>query len=120
MTQNSLADRFINYRDAVAAFSVVNAVAFLIALSELEVRCSLSQTGPIFILVFPLWASAQSGLLLVCWWAERTLRTPEESQPAPVARVLRHLDFARHGLVWGITLLTMAIAISAGNDPACR
>ena len=119
MTQNSLADRFVNYRDAVAAFSIVNAIAFLIGLSELEVRCSLSQAGPIFIVAFPVVAAALSGVLLICRRAERALRTPEEDQPAPVARILRNLDLARHGMVWGITLLTMAIALSAGGDPAC-
>jgi hypothetical protein len=41
MTQGALADRFVNYADAVVAFAMVNALAFLIALSERNARCSL-------------------------------------------------------------------------------
>ena len=68
---------------------------------------------------FPLVGFVLAGLLLGCRSAERSLRTPQDGDPPPVVRILRYLEFARHGLVWGITLLTMAIAISAGNDPAC-
>ena len=42
MTRETLADRLVNYADAVAAFAVVNSLAFLLALTETEVRCSLS------------------------------------------------------------------------------
>ena len=42
MTQEALADRLVNYADAVAAFSVVNGLAFVITLTETELRCSIA------------------------------------------------------------------------------
>ena len=45
MSRESLADRIINYCDALVAFSVVNALAFMIALAEPEARCSIVGIG---------------------------------------------------------------------------
>ena len=39
--ERQLADRFSTYCDAIAAVSLVNALAFFIAIAEQEVRCSL-------------------------------------------------------------------------------
>ena len=42
MTAEALADRLVNYADAVTAFSVVNSLAFLVTLTEIDVRCSIA------------------------------------------------------------------------------
>ena len=43
MTREALADRIINYSDALAAFSMVNALAFVVTLAEPDIRCSIAQ-----------------------------------------------------------------------------
>jgi hypothetical protein len=43
MTRESLADRIITYCDALAAFSLVNALAFVIALADPDIRCSIAR-----------------------------------------------------------------------------
>ena len=40
LKREAIADRLVNYCDAVAAFSIVNSLAFLLAMTETEVRCS--------------------------------------------------------------------------------
>ncbi len=49
MTEATLADRIFNYLDAVAAFSVVNSLAFLAALAEDDVRASIEGEPAFFV-----------------------------------------------------------------------
>ena len=42
MTREALADRIITYCDALVAFSLVNALAFVIAMAEPDIRCSIA------------------------------------------------------------------------------
>lgn len=119
MTPGTLADRFVNYRDALAAFSVVNAMAFLIALTETEVRCSLPSSGGIFLLAFPIWAAVQSALLVACRRTETNLRRDTVGEAAEVARIQRILDVARHGVVWFAMLVAMVLAVVLARDPVC-
>lgn len=118
MTQGALADRFVNYADAVVAFAIVNALAFLIALSELGVRCSLPRGGLFFILIFPISASMLSAGLAVCRRAEIRLRGSNSLDPI-VARYLQYAYLARHGLIWFGMMLTLGLALVATRDPSC-
>ena len=74
MTRDAIADRLVNYSDAIVAFSLVNSLAFLIALTERDVRCSLvdiQSTLWVAILAFPIFLSVA---LLVCRHAELRIR----------------------------------------------
>src|SRR5262249_12652810 len=89
MTRQTLADRFVNYGDAVVAFGMVNALAFLIALSDREVRCTLPPGGAFFILIFPVTASILSAGLFACRRAEMRLRGGETLE-STVSRYLQY------------------------------
>ena len=104
MTRQTLADRFVNYGDAVVAFAMVNALAFLIALSDNEVRCSLPRGGLFFILIFPVSASILSAGLFACRRAEVRLRGRDTLDPI-VSRYLKYAYLVRHGIIWfGMTV----------------
>lgn len=45
MNRHVLADRIVVYCDTVVAFPVVNGFAFLIALGEPDIRCSIAEIG---------------------------------------------------------------------------
>jgi len=54
VTRDAIADRLVNYSDAIVAFGVVNALAFLIALTERDVRLSIfSQRSGSYTFSFP-------------------------------------------------------------------
>jgi len=38
----TLANRFVNYADAASVFPLVQAIAFSVALSEPDIRCSIA------------------------------------------------------------------------------
>lgn len=118
MTQGALADRFVNYADAVVAFAMVNALAFLIALSEREVRCSLPAGGPFFIMIFPISAALLSAGLSACRRAEIRLRGSNSLDPI-VSRYLQYAYLVRHGLIWFVMTLTLVLALVATRDPSC-
>src|SRR5262245_7196026 len=118
MTRHALADRFVNYGDAVVAFGMMNALAFLIALSEPEVRCSLRRGGAFFILIFPITASFLSAGIFACRRAEVRLRDGETLE-SPVSRYLQYAYLVRQALIWFGMTLTLGLALVATRDPSC-
>lgn len=53
MERITLANRFVNYADAASVFPLVQAVAFSVALSEPDIRCSIADIWlPLAILCF--------------------------------------------------------------------
>jgi hypothetical protein len=118
MTRQALADRFVNYGDAVVAFAMVNALAFLIALSDNDVRCSLPRGGLFFIMIFPISASILSAGLFACRRAEVRLRGADTLDPI-ASRYLHYAYLVRHGLIWSGMTLTLVLALVATRDPVC-
>ncbi len=97
MKREAIADRLVNYCDAVAAFSIVNSLAFLLAMTETEVRCSLADRA---LLVYTgLVAFAIVLTIVVVWcpvggshssvWATSRGRHPV-SAPRALLRANRH------------------------------
>ena len=119
MTREALADRLVNYADAVAAFAVVNALAFLVALTETEVRCSLAHllwlvvTGQIAVgLVMTL-------AIVALRRVELRLRGSDAPPPADIQQLLRSFFIVRIGVVWLSVAVTAPLVRMALSDPIC-
>lgn len=119
MTREGLADRLVNYSDAVAAFAVVNSLAFLLALSEAEVRCSLI---PVEWLVYAGQAFVGVVITAVLLWlgsVERSLRAGSPTLPSDVRTLLGRFAVARYVIVWAVVGLTAALSILPLADTSC-
>ncbi len=118
MTRDDIADRLINYADAAAAFSAVNAVAFLVALAQPEVRCTLvtvkwlAVTGQLF------QSFAVAFVVVMLRRREVEMRRPCPATP-DVERFLRGFFFGRLGVVGIFTLFTIAGLWFALAGPTC-
>lgn len=118
MTRETLADRIVTYCDALAAFSLVNALAFVVTLSDPDIRCSIARIAAFVLatnLVFPVAITA--GLVGLRRF-ERSLRPPG-SQDAAVERFWRYAQMLRIALVWTFALLVLFGLGSATRDPSC-
>ncbi len=118
MTRDVLADRVITYCDALAAFSLLNAFAFLVTLAEPDIRCSIATIATFVIaanLVIPLLITG--GLILLRRF-ERSLHPPG-SQDSTVERFWSYVQAFRIALVWAVALLVSFGVWAAAQDPAC-
>lgn len=102
-----IADRLSGYADAVAAFSLVNALGFLAAVAEVDTRCSLAKNRVIVILIVlqMFYAGAVVGLRRL----EQDLREGAESSP----RVTRFRNGFYHGRLVFITAVTLAMTLTS-------
>lgn len=119
MTREALADRLINYADAVAAFAVVNSLAFLVALAEREVRCSLIDrlslvVGGQLALSFVVMAS-----VLLLRRSELKVRASSAPLAAEVSSYLRGFFLVRIAVIALATVFTVSMAILALTDTSC-
>ncbi len=118
MTRDVLADRVITYCDALAAFSLLNAFAFLVTLAEPDIRCSIAAIATFVIaanLFIPLLITG--GLILLRRF-ERSLRPPGSQDPT-VERFWSYVQAFRIALVWAVALLVSFGVWAAAQDPAC-
>jgi len=119
MTREALADRLVNYADAVAAFAVVNALAFLVAITETEVRCSLAHllwlvvTGQIVV------GLAMTGAVVALRRIELRLRASDAPAPDDIQQLLHTFFIVRLGVVWLSVAVTAPLVRMALSDPAC-
>ncbi|MGI9591136.1 MAG: hypothetical protein ACR2P8_07195 [Myxococcota bacterium] len=116
MTREAIADRLVNYSDAIVAFSVVNSLAFLIALTERDVRCSIAPIQLTFWTGFILFPTVLTAGLFVCRYAERRLRDASGDDDPRAARALRYFHFARIGIVWTTALVCIPMVRLALSD----
>jgi hypothetical protein len=118
VNRDSLADRFVSYSDAATAFPFVQAVAFSVALTEPDIRCSVAD----------IWISITLGNLMfsllmmigivILRRSELSLRQTVEVDPM-VSRYLRRLHKARFVFI-GLTFVYLFFsAYLATLDPAC-
>ncbi len=118
MDRHALADRIVLYCDTVVAFAVVNGFAFLIALGEPDIRCSIAKIG---------WVIGGINLLipLLCTIALVWLRRTEirlrdgESRDALVAHFWKIVVPLRIGLVWTFSMVVLGGIYAATFDTTC-
>ncbi len=127
MNRDSLADRCLNYADALVAYSLVNGLAFLVALGEPDLRCSIAAIAWFMIalnLTLPI------GSMFILRWLGRTedrLRGPEDaseddsppSVDADIHRFLGRLRVARYVMVWLIAAMIVFGIAAAMGDTSC-
>jgi hypothetical protein len=121
MTRDAIADRLVSYSDAIVAFGVVNSLAFLIALTERDVRCSLTDIQITFWIAYFLFPTVLTGALIACRHAELRLRSEPLNEDEEAARALRYFHFARIGIVWATVLVCIPLvrmALSDACDPS--
>lgn len=118
MKREVLADRIVTYCDAIVAFSIVNGLAFLIALGEPDVRCSIGEIQSFMVAVnlfFPVLGTA--GLL---WLRRFELRLRDgEIEDAMVAGFWRRLHVLRLVLVWVFAAFVLSGITGTSFDPSC-
>jgi hypothetical protein len=118
MQADALADRIINYCDAVAAFSLVNALAFVVTLAEPDIRCSMAAiAGPVIAGHF-LISACLTGLLVWLRGFERSLR-PDAGNDERVQTFWRYAQRVRIGLVWFVAVFVSFGILGATLDPRC-
>jgi hypothetical protein len=118
LDDRALADRLVNYADALVAVSFVGMSGLSIALADPDVRCSLTR-GVFPVMVANLISAAGVSVLLVILrsW-ESNLRSPSLSSPR-AARYLSRLHIARFVIVWLSAAAAVATLFAATRDPAC-
>ena len=114
-----MADRLVNYADAIAAFAVVNSLAFLLALTETEVRCSLIPVRWLVYVGQGVVGLAITIAVVALRRVELRLRAAGVPPPSDIQFLLRRFFAVRIGVVW------LSVAIAAGlsslplSDPSC-
>lgn len=119
MNRIALADRIINYCDALAAFSLVNAFAFVVTLADPDIRCSIAAIAGMVMfanLVIPILITAG---LVGLRRLERSLRSAEEGDPV-VERFWRHAQIVRLSLVWVVASGVIVGVGAATRDSSCE
>lgn len=118
MDRHVLADRIVIYCDTVVAFAVVNGFAFLIAMGEPDIRCSIARiSGAVggFNLLLPILCT-----MALVWLRRMELRLRDgEPEDALVAGFWRIVIPLRIGLVWTFSILVLSGVIAATFDPTC-
>jgi len=119
MKREAVADRIVTYCDGLVAFSLVNGLAFLVALGEPDIRCSIAAIS-IFVSVvnvaFPV------AVTLVLIWLRRTearLRA-DDPQDELVTRFLSIVGVTRFVLVWFFAAVVLFGIGAATQDASCQ
>jgi len=118
MDRQVLADRIVVYCDTIVAFSLVNGFAFLIALGEPDIRCSIAQISVVIggiNLFFPILLTAA----LVWLRRMEILLRENEGQDALVTRFWKVVVPLRIGLVWTFSIVVLGGIYAATFDAAC-
>jgi hypothetical protein len=118
MDRHVLADRIVAYCDTVVAFSIVNGFAFLVALGEPDIRCSIARifwvVGGVNLL-FPI-----LGTTALVWLRRMEIRLRDgESRDALVAAFWKIVVPVRIGLVWAFSIAVLGGLYAATFDTAC-
>jgi len=119
MDRIALADRIINYCDALAAFSLVNAFAFVVTLADPDIRCSIAAIAGMVMtanIVIPILITAG---LVGLRRLEQSLRSEEEADPE-VERFWRRAQLVRLSLVWIVALGVIVGVGAATRDSSCE
>jgi hypothetical protein len=119
MDRRVLADRIVVYCDTIVAFSIVNGFAFLIALGEPDIRCSIARISVaigLMNLAVPILCT-----LGLTWLRRMELRLREgDIEDAVVASFWRIVVPLRFVLVWGFSLCVLVGVFAANFDTNCE
>ena len=118
MNRHALADRFVNYADAASVFPLVQAVAFSVALSEPDIRCSIAEIWTLVTLGNMIFAVVITVAIVVFRRAELALREGEEKD-ALVTAYLSKLQLGRFVIIWLSFCYVVFSAYTATLDVAC-
>ena len=119
VTREAIADRLLNYADAAAAFSAVNALAFLVTLAEPEVRCTLVNVKWLVVSGQLLQGIGVGFVVVLLRRAEIEMRSSLPSVTADVERLLHAFFLGRLGMIGIFTLLSVGGLVFALSDPIC-
>jgi hypothetical protein len=118
MDRQSLADRIVVYSDTIVAFSFVNGFAFLIALGEPDIRCSIATVSLVIgtlNLAVPILSS-----VALAWLRRVEIRLrKDEDEDEIVAGFWRIVVPLRLGMVWTFSVLVLAGIFAATLDTRC-
>jgi len=115
----ALADRLVNYADALAAISFVGASGLSLALADPDVRCSLVTGGLREVSFGNLgFGIVMSGLIWMLRRWELDLRDGE-SISIKARRYAGRLYAARHIVVWLSAVAAVGILFAATQDTSC-
>ena len=119
MKREAVADRIVTYSDALVAFSLVNGLAFLVALGEPDIRCSIADIAGVILIIntaFPL-----ASTLLLVWLRkyERLLRG-DGPRDEMVGRFWSIVGRARFVLVWFFAAIVLLGVWASTKDTTCQ
>ena len=118
MTREALADRIITYCDALAAFSLVNALAFVITLADPDIRCSIAGIASVVIASNLVFVALITVGLVSLRRFECSLRS-DGARDARVERFWVWMHGARIVLVWVVAVFVSVGTFAATVDPSC-
>ena len=119
MKREKLADRLVNYGDAMAAFSVVNSLAFLLAMTETEVRCSLAERASLVYSGLVAFAVVLTAIVVWCHRTEGRMRGSDGPLPEDVQSLRRTFLIVRIAVIWLANVGTIPLVQLALGDTAC-
>ncbi len=118
MNRAALADRFVSYADAISVFPFVQAVAYSIALSDPDIRCSIAEIWLNVMLGNIIFSILAFGVIVMFRRSEMALRQIE-AEDALVLRYLRRLYLGRLVLVVMSCFYVAFSTYTATLDPLC-
>lgn len=118
MEDHDLANRLVNYSDALVAVAFVGMSAAGVALGDPDIRCEFSR-APVAIGIsnIAMGVLFSAALVLLRKW-ELSLRQGEEAS----TRALRYesiLSLARHVILWFSIITTVGLIAVATRDDLC-
>lgn len=118
MTRDALADRLVNYADAATAFALVNSLAFILSLTETDVRCSVADLAWFVYTGQTAFGAVVTLAIVVLRRLELRVRAGSAT-PADVLPYLRGFFLARVAVVWLSVVFALTLGRMALSDPAC-
>jgi hypothetical protein len=119
MEERALADRLVNYADALAAVAFVGASGLTIALADPDVRCSITQGAYLPVTLGNAFsATFVTAVLIVLRRWENDLRA---SRPLSqkVSRYSGRIYVARFFAVWVSAIFAVGALVASSRDPGC-
>ena len=110
--ETALADRIINYSDALVAVAFLGASGLGIAVADPDIRCSVANAVPEIIGFNVINAIVLSGLVLWLRKWEIDLRGESLSR-GKVAKYVRWLHVARLVIIWTSFLMSIALVFAS-------
>lgn len=119
MQDQELANRLVNYSDALVAVVFVGMSAVGVAVGDPDLRCEFSRVSLAIAFSNLLMGSAFSAILMVLRRWELILRA-DEGASDHASRYERLLTVARHVILWLCVIMTIVLVLVAARDEVCR